>query len=117
MMNLEVKRGAVGSKETRGSFFIDGEYFAPSVEPGRDWKKGPIAAGSYTVVVTFSPKFQKPLPLLLGVPDFVGIRIHGGTKAEHTEGCICIPLQKMALLMAKLNKCIKDGDNIKILVH
>lgn len=40
------------------------------------------------MVVTFSPRFQRWLPLLLHVPQFDCIRIHAGNTAEHTAGCI-----------------------------
>jgi hypothetical protein len=49
-----------------------------------------IDAGRYEVALTFSNRFQKYLPLLLGVPCFEAIRIHGGNTAANSEGCILI---------------------------
>lgn len=49
-----------------------------------------IPEGRYAVVITFSPKKQKWLPLLLGVPMFEGIRIHAGNTVEDTLGCILV---------------------------
>jgi hypothetical protein len=46
-----------------------------------------IPPGRYQVVVTFSDRFQRPLPQLLDVPLFSGIRWHSGNKAVDTEGC------------------------------
>ena len=40
-----------------------------------------IPEGRYAVVITFSPKKKKWLPLLLGVPMFEGIRIHADMLA------------------------------------
>jgi hypothetical protein len=47
-----------------------------------------IDAGTYTVVISWSPKFKQRMPLLVGVKDFEGIRIHNGVDETHTEGCI-----------------------------
>lgn len=62
-------------------------------KPVKDWKvKGQTAIpyGVYTIDLTFSPKYQKIMPILLGVPGFEGIRIHSGNVAEHTEGCLLV---------------------------
>jgi len=47
-----------------------------------------IPTGRYEIVVSFSDKFQKMLPLLLDVPAFAGIRIHPGNTDANTEGCL-----------------------------
>ena len=44
----------------------------------------------YKVQVTQSPKFKRLLPLLEQVPGRSGIRIHRGTKPEHSRGCILV---------------------------
>lgn len=47
-----------------------------------------IPYGEYAVEVTFSPHFQRNLPLLVDVPNYAGVRIHPGNKPADTEGCL-----------------------------
>jgi len=47
-----------------------------------------IPSGRYEIVISFSQRFQKMLPLLLNVPAFEGIRIHPGNTDADTEGCL-----------------------------
>jgi hypothetical protein len=55
-----------------------------------------IPTGRYEIVVSFSDKFNKTLPLLLDVPVFAGIRIHPGNTDENTEGCLLPGKSKQA---------------------
>jgi len=47
-----------------------------------------IPAGRYPVMITRSSKFNKYLPLLVGVPMFDGVRIHSLNNRKQTMGCI-----------------------------
>ena len=77
-----------------------GEYFCDTLEPkwrdllgGKARKikgKTAIPEGRYPLVITKSPRFKAWLPLLLGVPQFSGIRIHAGNTAKDTQGCILV---------------------------
>jgi hypothetical protein len=49
-----------------------------------------IPRGTYQVVLAWSPKRKGLVPLLVGVPQFVGIEIHIGNRPEDTEGCILL---------------------------
>ena len=54
-----------------------------------------IPEGSYPVVLSYSPRFKRWLPLLLGVPNFEGIRIHAGNYPDDTQGCILVGMNKL----------------------
>ena len=49
-----------------------------------------IPAGTYPLERTWSPKFKKLLPIIEEVPEREGIRIHTGTKPEHSIGCVLV---------------------------
>ena len=53
-----------------------------------------IPTGLYSVDITYSPRFKRPLPLLVNVKGFVGIRIHPGNDAGDTEGCILVGMDR-----------------------
>lgn len=47
-----------------------------------------IPYGKYEVVISFSERFQKYLPLLVNVIGYEGIRIHEGNTSASTSGCL-----------------------------
>lgn len=55
----------------------------------------------YPVTVTRSPKFGRLLPSINQVPGRTGIRIHRGTRPEHSRGCILVTPENEALLTAR----------------
>lgn len=54
-----------------------------------------IPSGCYQIIINESPRFKRPLPLLLNVPDFTGIRIHIGNYPWDTEGCLLPGMGKL----------------------
>ena len=69
-----------------GRLVINGRYFCNTLE-----RKGyEIPALCYPVRVTMSPRFKRLLPIVQNVPERSGIRIHRGTKPQHSTGCILV---------------------------
>jgi len=76
-----------------------------------------IPAGTYPVERTWSPKFKKFLPLIEDVPDREGIRMHRGTKPEHSQGCILLDLAGMTYvdtLFNQLDKYYEEDEKVQI---
>ena len=57
-----------------------------------------IPALIYRVSVTQSPKFKRLLPIIHQVPGRTGIRVHRGTKPEHSRGCILVSAKNETVL-------------------
>lgn len=94
-MKIEVIRHTFTGRSTIGSLYIDKKFECYTLEDVV--RTGPkvhgqtaIPEGTYEVQITFSPRFKRDLPLLLNVPNFEGVRIHSGNRAEETEGCILV---------------------------
>lgn len=93
-MEIQVTRKEFTDKSTIGEMYVDGAFECYTLEdvvrPVKIKGITAIPSGSYEVVVSFSERFQRPLPLLLHVPNFDGVRIHPGNTDRDTEGCILV---------------------------
>lgn len=93
-MKLTLNRILLGKEATIGELLVDDEYQMDTLEDRvrpdgeKVYGKTAIPAGTYTVVLSYSPRFKKILPEILNVPNFTGIRIHSLNRAEESEGCI-----------------------------
>lgn len=89
-MLIKLIRNQSSGSAITGRLVIDGRWFCNTLE-----RKGyEILALCYRVQVTMSPKFKRLLPVVCGVPQRSGIRIHRGSKPEHSTGCILVPAEK-----------------------
>ena len=61
---------------------------------GKVYGQTAIPYGKYKMVVSWSPKFQKNLPLLLDVNHFEYIRIHAGNTIDDSYGCLLVGFNK-----------------------
>ena len=93
-MNLVLNRQPSNDVCTHGDLYVGDDRECYTLEDiVREVKiagQTAIPAGRYRVVLTFSNRFQRILPLLLDVPNFTGVRIHSGNTAADTEGCVLV---------------------------
>jgi hypothetical protein len=101
-MQLQLNRTKLGELATLGNLLIEGAFECHTLEdkvreiagqPVEDWKipgQTAIPVGTYRVVIDYSARFQHPMPHLLNVRGFDGIRIHKGNTSKDTEGCILL---------------------------
>lgn len=89
-MRIRIERKWPKADYIIGRLYIDGEYICNSLEP--PWKNNErytaIPPGIYEVIMNYSPKFKRVLPLLMNVPNRSSIRIHRGNKVQDTLGCL-----------------------------
>ena len=107
-MLINIKRIAKKDNYTIGKMYIDNEWFCDTLEDTdrglsndmsdddvkkiKVYGKTAIPIGTYKVVLTYSPKFKRILPLIENVIGFSGIRIHSGNTANDTDGCVLVGL-------------------------
>lgn len=94
-MDLHLIRKIYTKKSTIGELSVDGKFqcyiLEDIVRPAdaeKVYGKTAIPAGTYQIQITMSNRFQRFLPLLIGVPGFEGIRIHPGNTDGDTDGCL-----------------------------
>ncbi|MBQ9143770.1 MAG: hypothetical protein IJX60_02355 [Paludibacteraceae bacterium] len=86
-MYIHLYRNAPQASAITGRLVINGRFFCNTME-----RVGyQIPAICYPIRVTQSPKFKRLLPIVQNVPQRSGIRIHRGTKPEHSSGCVLVP--------------------------
>lgn len=102
-MKLTLVRDVFNKQWTQGKLFVNGSFYCYTLEDTDRFlenngvkEKGctAIPRGEYEIQVTMSPRFRKQLPLLLSVPDFVGVRFHAGNTHEDTDGCILVGMER-----------------------
>ncbi len=137
-MRLELHRIKGTAKATLGNLYLDGALECHTLEDvvrdlgpdgsGKIMKETAIPAGTYKVAIDFSNKFQRPMPHVLNVPFFTGIRIHKGNTDVDTWGCILLgstiagddlithSTEAFDAFLPKLQKALADGEEVTITI-
>lgn len=87
-----------------------------------------IPKGEYIITNTYSPSFNRMLPLVNAVKGFMGVRIHSGNSAKDTYGCILIGRNDVVgkitnsrywfnLLYADIKKALDRGEIVKLVIE
>ena len=111
MATIRLTRISREGKAVRGKMRVNGRDIA-TLE-NADYI---IPVGTYPVLVTFSPRFQRNLPLIGNVPGRSGIRIHRGTKPEHSKGCILVSAANEQQITADWLALQASNEPIKITI-
>lgn len=109
-MNITLNRIAKKAKYTIGKLYINDQYFCDTLEDTdrgltqsmteqqigskKVYGETAIPTGTYRIIINYSNKFKKQMPLLLNVPGFAGIRIHSGNTEKDSLGCILVGKNK-----------------------
>ena len=143
-MEIRVKRIARKDGYTIGKMYINGAYFCDTLEDTDRGLKSTmsldeilarkvkaqtvIPTGKYEVILTYSLKFKRVLPLLLNVPGYQFIRVHNGNRPDSTEGCLLVGENKergkvlnsratLEKLMSVLLECEKKKEKVTIIIE
>lgn len=109
-MEILLQRVAKKDKYTTGKLYINDQYFCDTLEDTdrgltqsmteqqikskKVYGETAIPTGTYRIIISYSNRFKKQMPLLLNVPGFSGIRIHTGNTEKDSLGCILVGKNK-----------------------
>lgn len=130
-MELNIYRHTFNVKGDRniiGDLFVDGVFFCHTLEDEKRadglkvYGETAIPTGTYNVKVTMSGRFKRLMPLIMDVPMFRGIRIHGGNNSKDTHGCPLVAFNTdykriWGTAERKLTAKLAESDNITICIE
>ena len=109
-MEILLQRVAKKDKYTIGKLYVNNQYFCDTLEDidrgltqsmteqqiksKKVYGETAIPTGTYRIIISYSNRFKKQMPLLLNVPGFSGIRIHTGNTEKDSLGCILVGKNK-----------------------
>lgn len=136
-MKLKLVRTVCGNRTTVGQLYVNGIFDCFILEDqDRQLELHPeakvygetcIPRGTYKVIITYSNRFKRELPLLVDVPGFEGVRIHPGNSHVDTHGCL-LPVTSVTpdgqtginsrnafhILYQKIEAALDSGDDVEI---
>jgi len=112
-MYLKLQRQPPDNETLRGHLYIDGKLYCDTLE--RTSKA--IQPLIYAVQVTQSPKFKRLLPLVMNVPGRTGIRIHRGSRPEHSQGCILVASDVEQSITQLLLTAQREREEIRLEIY
>ena len=113
MATIHLIRTSKAVKAIWGKMFLGGVVGEITTLENVDYV---IPDGTYPVSVTFSPRFQKNLPLIDKVPGRSGIRIHTGTRPEHSQGCVLVSARDKEKIIEYLTKNKANNEETHITI-
>ena len=136
-MELLLKRHTFKPTYTMGKLFVNSKYFCDVIEDtvrdlnmdgdlddcgeGKVYGKTAIPYGRYEVKLTMSNRFNKVLPILIGVKGFEGIRIHSGNTEQDSLGCLIVgenkEVGKVLNSRVTMDKLMKEFESHKMEKH
>jgi len=133
-MELRVVRQYYAPDCTIGRMLVDGQFECYTLEDGIRTNKvageTAIPEGRYPVTITYSNAFRRELPLVEGVRNFTGIRIHSGNSKKDTLGCILVgqswtpgadvigaSVRAMQALLPKIRAALGAGEAVTLSVE
>ena len=130
-MEVNIYRHTYNTKGDRniiGDLFVDGVFFCHTLEDEKRadglkvYGETAIPSGTYNVILNRSNRFKRIMPLLLDVPKFKGIRIHGGNTSKDSHGCPLVAFNTdykkiWGTAEKKLTAKLKEGENLTISIE
>ena len=136
-MELLLKRHTFKPTYTIGKLFLNSKYFCDVIEDtvrdlnmdgdlddcgeGKVYGKTAIPYGRYEVKLTMSNRFNKVLPILIGVKGFESIRIHSGNTEQDSLGCLIVgenkEVGKVLNSRVTMDKLMKEFESHKMEKH